>query len=142
VTLELHESYCLLAELFVIFHELGHVACGHLRPGDVINSTQAGIETSIYNRSQVQEFEADAYALEHLKDALAPDGGVDERVVAHAAGLFLCFAGAVEQFHVATIDTHPPAFERWNRIRDRIPREDGPCLAHWLQSDCSNAVPP
>jgi hypothetical protein len=125
-TLELHDSYCLLAELFVIFHELGHVACGHLRPDDVISSTQAGIEASIYNRSQVQEFEADAFALEHLKSAFAPDGGVDERMAAHAAGLFLCFAGVLEQFHVATVDTHPPAFERWSRIRNHIPRPEGP----------------
>src|SRR5207302_1330415 len=50
-------------EHWILLHELGHAALGHLKDDDVSQTQLSnGIEVNVFNRSEQQEFEADEFA--------------------------------------------------------------------------------
>jgi len=104
-------------ELFILLHEYGHVARGHLSAGRLRPAFNiAAGRLHEYTKSELQEFEADHYAVDKLMAF-----GLRGSDAALVAGLVLKFFALCE--HVSPVidgahaRTHPPSQDRWNRIR-------------------------
>jgi hypothetical protein len=111
----------LLAAKFVLYHELGHV---HLKHFDSGQASRVGADNSEISAflSIDMEFEADAFAQDHLTD---PNGSVTAAIVAKVAGTTYCLLlamkeamlpGKGEMAETMTRD-HPPSFERAAKLR-------------------------
>jgi len=126
---ELHHALCTIAELFVIFHELGHVVLRHHDAGDVraVTIDTAGglaIDVDVLNQAQRQELEADRFAFEALV-AMNADTGLEVRDIAFAAGCLFAFMHVGElRAAVHEFDSHPSAFQRWEHLRSIAGRQD------------------
>lgn len=125
------EMWLELIEGFVLLHEYGHILGGHLVAPSAGRATD-DIPASEYSRSHVNEFEADQYAVERFLQV----GGSQLRStdVAFNAGLLLRFYALVERMagRVGS-DSHPPAIDRWARIKTLTSLDASPeALAHRL----------
>ncbi|MDQ6883586.1 MAG: ImmA/IrrE family metallo-endopeptidase [Candidatus Dormibacteraeota bacterium] len=128
-------------ELFVIAHELGHIACGHVRLPQ-----RSGAQAEVQLTPET-ELEADAFAV----DLLVRGSGFaeDERPAAFLAGgilniLSIAFevSALADRFRLeqASAGTHPALTERWARLetllKQRIPtgkvEKRGEMFRGWL----------
>jgi hypothetical protein len=103
-----------LCELFILLHEFGHIVNGDLDAPDVFS---IGSDTTTANWEA--EFKADAYAATRLlngsRDQLEPND------VALFAGIVLKFFAICERIgHGRPSSTHPPAPQRWERIKGHL----------------------
>lgn len=112
-------------EGFLLMHEYGHITLNHLDPNNT-NSLQFGDETlHVYNRSQLEEFEADSYAVRRLSTATS------KPEAAFFAGLMFNFLRLCEKFGHGGSSTHPASEDRWTRIKkltDLDSYEDSPAF--------------
>jgi len=98
-----------IAELFVLLHEYGHILLGHLDSATVADKD--GLKVFLTNHTQ--EFEADAFGNQRLEARLGDAAAMT------VATLFR-FLDLIEHLlHGASRGTniHPPAKERWLRIK-------------------------
>jgi hypothetical protein len=111
---------CTIAEMFIVFHELGHIALGHLNRDDVSYAfgDEIGHKVAVFNRSHDAEFAADTFAFQQMvKHYVSPDG-LQQRDVAYGIGCLFILMRAVEILSRDTAsDTHPPAVDRWRNIK-------------------------
>jgi hypothetical protein len=146
----LHHYFCLLAELFILYHELGHICLGHLHGTDVsrLNEESSG-ETLVFNRSMRNELAADQFAYDQLVRWSARTDPAIARDVVYAAGCFLVLVHAVELVAGPSLtDTHPPAADRWKAIRARIEPLPQNTIVHsvdhlldWLTTNWAGLAP-
>lgn len=119
-----------LTEAFIVLHEFGHVVRGHLEPEERRTPTEIP-QAFEYSRTQLDEFEADAYAFERIRKS--GEGRLRSTDVAFVAGLTLRFLALCERISGARSDTHPPAICRWERIKALAGLDEQPeALAHRL----------
>lgn len=108
------------AELFVLLHEYGHVALGHLHEHKMHSVTlPSGLAISAYNNEQIEEFEADAFAFRALIAPIQADSGMIKMSKSDAAfsvGLVLKFFELCDLIDGRTSVDHPPSAERWKSI--------------------------
>jgi hypothetical protein len=112
-------------KIFILLHEYGHVLLGHLNPAstrDVL--LPGGVSAQVYNRSQLQEFEADHYALTKLlRIAQQSEARGHNLVAAVAPIIFMSFLDLVEAIQswmgLESGDTHPPAHHRLQYLIER-----------------------
>lgn len=125
----LHEVMCWVAELFIVLHELGHIALGHLDPADVTYAfeDENGNGAPVFNRSQLQEFAADRFAFDRIIEiAVKPDGPL-RKDIGYAIGCLMILMRTVEAVSSnPASDTHPSAAFRWERLRAEIGNVQGP----------------
>jgi hypothetical protein len=98
-------------ELFVLLHEYGHIALGHLDPGKVVS--KYGVQMLSTNHKQ--EFEADLFSFRKQAQVGQADGA------ALAAATLFRFFDLIEHMLYGTIHasgTHPPGRERWQHIKE------------------------
>lgn len=128
-----------LVEAFIVLHEFGHVIRGHRGSSrkrsaeDLADEaiTVEQLETFEYNRSQLDEFEADEYAFARI--LATGKGKLRPTDVAFVAGITLRFLVLCERISGARSDSHPPAVSRWERIKDLAELDEDPkALAHRL----------
>ena len=101
----------------MLLHEYGHVALGHLNPMQTHNISLEGkqeVELKEYSRSQLAEFEADKFAVEHA--IRGQDVGVTFPVehFGLAIGLIYRFFDLCEALGGSSgaATTHPPGITR------------------------------
>jgi hypothetical protein len=121
-----------MMELFIILHEYGHVAGGHLSKGNVRHITlSGGADVVVYNKSQQQEFEADMFAFNILSSRLREHRDSLAKVdAALYIGIVLKFFELCDSFRQPfelASQSHPPAADRWKKIAqaaevDKYPR--------------------
>lgn len=119
----LHEAMCIIAEYFIIYHELGHVMLHHLDVDDVALGFRPEIDVTapVFNRSQENELAADRFAYRHLVNVHAKDGGLADRDVAYGVGCMFALLRTVEVLTPAwASETHPSAAIRWRQIRTHL----------------------
>jgi hypothetical protein len=97
-------------EQFILLHEYGHVARGHLNASAL--TKKHGLD--VYTLEHAQEYEADAFAFEHFCARHGQDRA------AFTAALFFRFCDLVE--HVAydrptASATHPCGRDRWQALK-------------------------
>lgn len=129
-----------LVEAFIVLHEFGHVIRGHLgtpmkRPAgeDLVTEgvTAERLEAFEYNRSQLDEFEADEYAFGRI--LATGKGELRSTDVALVAGITLRFLVLCERLSGARSESHPPAASRWDRLKSLAKLDEEPkALAHRL----------
>lgn len=125
----LHDAFCIVAEFFIIFHEIGHAALGHLDPDDVSLAfgPELGHAVPVFNRSQTDELSADSFALTHLTKSLVEDGGLAKRDIAYGIGCLMVLMRTVEAVSPGwSSETHPSAVHRWSSIRKQIGDPNAP----------------
>lgn len=109
-------------EIFILLHEYAHVISGHLNSG--INSIHIGksIPVEIYTKAQFQEFEADRFAISKIVEYSKGESKATDNIV--GPSLLFCLFGLVEAIFKKKGRflpyTHPPAVERWKRIREYV----------------------
>lgn len=95
----LRNDFIVGMEIFILFHEIGHIVCGHVtegRPDFIISSS--GI-SSKSRRAHVQEFEADQHSFERVLDFLGREStiGYFEYVFALAESNYDSSSGRVRE---------------------------------------------
>lgn len=114
-------AFCLMMELFILVHEYAHYLLGHLSLEHV--EPALGLDSEVlreYSKSQVQEFEADRYAVEAMLRSCTSRPIIPSDV-ACSAGLLLKFFELCELVRPPLVSeggTHPPARKRWERIQE------------------------
>lgn len=124
----LHHGTCFLAELFIIFHELGHITLGHLNAADVTYAfgEEIGASLPVFNRSQRQEFDADSFAFRRLVE-MSVESELLERDIAYAIGCLLMLMRVVEKISPGwRSETHPSAVLRWQSLKTGLTDAGGP----------------
>lgn len=126
----------LMIETFILLHEYAHVLLGHLHDHALAPfAPEVGLGLTKYTKSQEQEFEADQYALEHFVKLLTDGPTVAGDAILLCCGLLIhCFA-LCERLTAETCSgtaTHPPALERWGRIKDYLQVSDNSTMANGL----------
>jgi len=110
-----------LATKFVLYHELGHVHLGHFDSGEANRATPADTaQISTFHEHNI-EFDADAFANEHLMDR---DGTVVAAVASKVAApiylLILAMKEALLPAAGAAVESrareHPPSADRAKRL--------------------------
>jgi hypothetical protein len=131
---DLVDSDVWLMSVFLLAHEIGHVAHGHLDHAPTREATvSSGGERealSVLSPEQSEEFEADAFAIELMFRA---DGGLRSvgsdrnafwssayRTLGWLFSLFDAIERLSVRLDVPVDDTHPHAAERWKRVAERI----------------------
>jgi hypothetical protein len=125
----LHEVMCWVAELFIVLHELGHIALGHLDPADVTYAfeEEIGSTAPVFNRSQLQEFAADRFAFDRLIEIAVKPDGPQRKDIGYAIGCLMILMRTVETVSSnSASDTHPSAAFRWERLRAEVGNLQGP----------------
>jgi len=104
-------------ELFIMLHEFGHVALGHLDGCSTMSvPTRLAGELTVYTNSQKQEFEADKFAFEHYCSS-----GMRRTDIAFSCGLLFHLFHLAELIRPPKARTHPPALARWEKIKELTP---------------------
>lgn len=104
-------------EIFIMLHEYAHIALGHLGmcSASPIPMGPAG-ELTCYTNSQLQEFEADEFAFKHYSSSAKRPTDI-----AFFCGLLFHFFHLAELIRPSGAPTHPPALQRWERIKNAAP---------------------
>ena len=121
--------YATMTRNFVLLHEYGHIALGHLHTSQSVQMHIGPATIHATAANPTQEYEADAFAVEALisiRDRLTKTESLDHTVavLAEPIGILMRFwdlleAGLSKQgSKLAT--THPPAISRWRRIRKAL----------------------
>jgi hypothetical protein len=113
------------AEDFVLAHEYGHLANGHV--GNAVADLtfrDDGRSIQVPSRQVNEEYEADRWAAHALlSSALNTPGDEEWLVICSGPLLFLSVAALVEGYHAKlglNQDTHPPAITRYTEIRTAL----------------------
>jgi hypothetical protein len=107
-----------LAQDFLLLHEYGHIASGHLSS---VTDTPKGSEL-VHSQSHAEEFEADNFAFKHLVAKL----GIEAAGV--PAVLVFRFLDLIEHIKYNAphpSDLHPASRDRWLRLREKFAIADG-----------------
>jgi hypothetical protein len=119
-------TFCQMMEMFILLHEYGHVIRGHLSTSKLrpaFGGQLPGLRA--YSKSELQEFEADEYAIDQIHRA-----GLGWSDVALVAGLVMKFFELCESLgppgEPGSEPTHPPAQHRWDRIKARTRLSESP----------------
>jgi hypothetical protein len=125
------ELLCTVGELFLVFHELAHLCLGHLNDADVTVAFNAASneQLPIFNRSQVQELNADTFALEQLFATYLPSSLL-ERDITYGVGCLFALIAVVDALSKqrSDVDTHPAAADRWRNVRSKLTEPPGPSV--------------
>ncbi|GGS35961.1 phage exclusion protein Lit family protein [Actinokineospora fastidiosa] len=112
-----YQGSCLIAEMFIVLHEIGHIALGHLNRNNVAYAFGER-NVPVYRRSIEAEFEADRFAYRQLVKKLVSGGRMRHRDVAYGIGCLFMLQRTVEYLSGnEEAGTHPPAAERWQAIK-------------------------
>jgi hypothetical protein len=111
------EMFGMGIETFIMLHEYGHIALGHLGTCRTIPvNLRRGRQLTIYTNSQLQEFEADDFAFKHYSSSkMRPTD------VAFSCGLLFHFFHLAELIRPPQTLTHPPGLARWQKIKNLAP---------------------
>jgi hypothetical protein len=125
-----------MIETFILLHEYAHVVLGHLHDhASKPFAPEVGLGLTKYTKSQEQELEADQYALEHFVKLFTDGFTVAGDVILLSCGLLLHFLALCErrtaESHSGTT-RHPPALERWGRIKNVLQVPDKSTMANGL----------
>jgi hypothetical protein len=126
---DLHHALCLLAEYFIVFHELGHVMLGHLDPDRsrrvVVEDVASHLgDVELIEPAHLDEIEADVFAYRQILE-MAAGTALPPRDAAYAIGCVLVLMHVAEQTSGRPVyERHPPAVERWGRIRALLPADE------------------
>ena len=113
----IYQGTCLIAEMFIVLHEIGHIALGHLNRDNVAYAFGER-KVPVYQRSIEAEFEADRFAYRQLVEKFVPGGGMRHRDVAYGIGCLFMLQRTVEFLSGnEQAGTHPAAVERWRAIK-------------------------
>jgi hypothetical protein len=110
-------KFSVLVQLFVLLHEYGHVACGHLDP----TRLAARRSVKVYAQNHAQEHEADAFAFTHTRSRFGEDAA------AVAAATLFGFFNLIEHIvHGAPTPsvTHPSGMDRWTYLKQKFALQD------------------
>lgn len=100
-------------EEFIILHEIGHVALGHIDAAAVAHLTLGSMNVDAMEYSQQLEYEADTFAAEGTLKCVK-----NRAALSLTAGTLFRFFDIIERFGPKmTVVTHPPGRERWNKIK-------------------------
>lgn len=114
-------TFSFLMQVFILLHEYGHVVRGHLS-ANRLRPAFAGRCPRLreYTKSEVEEFEADEYAVRQLLRAGIAKG-LRSTDVAWVVGLLFKFFDLCELVTTPAAKfrerTHPPAVDRWERVK-------------------------
>jgi len=102
--------------MFILLHEYGHIVKGHLDPSNTsLWSFPENMSIRVFDRNQSQEFEADILASLWM---LSLDPSIEHRrSFLLTTGVLFRFMDLCERFRSQSSDTHPPAIDRWCRIK-------------------------
>lgn len=106
---------------FVLLHEYGHIALGHLNPMRTKNLTVQGerrVEVEEYSKNHLMEFEADRFAIDHAIQGQQTGATFPVEHFGLAIGLIYRFFDLCEALTGSRhSSTHPPGVSRWLRLR-------------------------
>jgi hypothetical protein len=112
------------AEDFVLAHEYGHLANGHVGNEAVELPLSDGRSIQVPSRQFNEEYEADRWGVHALLSSALNTGSNEEHlIICSGPLLFLSVAGLVEGYHAKlglNQDTHPPAITRYTEIRTAL----------------------
>jgi hypothetical protein len=112
------------AEDFILAHEYGHLASGHVGNAVAELALIGGRSIQVPDREWDEEYEADRWAAQALLSSpLDPASDEEQMVICSGALLFLSVAALVEAYHSKLglrFDTHPPAISRYTEIRKAL----------------------
>jgi len=112
------------AEDFVLAHEYGHLASGHVGNAVADLPFTSGRSIQVPARQWDEEYEADRWAAHALISSATDPTSNEERVIICSGPLlFLSVAALVEGYHAKLglqSDTHPPALSRYTEIREAL----------------------
>ncbi len=110
--------FVLIADVFVMLHEYGHVVCGHLEGAATRRMLMGDSEEEVVLLSHTQEFEADEFALRHLRN-FSP--AIPFAQIFYPVGVFFRFLDLCEEIGGRQPSvTHPPALQRWQRLKSLV----------------------
>jgi len=116
------QAFLTSCEQFVLAHEYGHIAKGHLGPHTVAMALPRLGAIDVLAKSKDQEFEADLWAANALVRIYRADESESGAAVVACVGplMFLLLANVIEQLgrsNGSFTDTHPPAWDRYVALR-------------------------
>jgi hypothetical protein len=111
-----------MMELYILLHEYGHVIRGHLKESTLRTAFSGRLpDVMEYTKTEREEFEADEYAVTRLIQ-YGKNGGLRASDVAFSTGLVMKFFELCDNVEsiLGSLEprTHPPASERWARIKN------------------------
>lgn len=114
-------AYTMGEIFFVIAHEFSHSILDHLDSKNVIEAKDNYV---YYNKSQLQEFEADINAIHILNSFMS-----EENAVGHAINFFMAidlYEQVKEQISpsMGHIKTHPDSMDRIKRLLEEFPTQE------------------
>jgi hypothetical protein len=130
-TQDLQQLYSLAGRTmfsFVLAHEVGHIACGHLNGPDALTvrptASVQPVTASCFSRHE-QEYEADAWAADTVhKLAVATNQVMPVILSQTVPAIYLAFDGIVSRAHRPVnpagrliSETHPDPWDRLNRLK-------------------------
>jgi hypothetical protein len=122
------------AEDFVLAHEYGHLASGHVGHAVADLPFASGRLIQVPARQWDEEYEADRWAVHALLTSATDQTSNEERlIICSGPLLFLCVAALVEGYHAKLglqSDTHPPARSRFTEIREALAKAGFNRCAH------------
>lgn len=111
----------LFVAVFVLLHEYGHVQLGHLDANAVRQIAIGSTEVDVYLNSHNQEYDADNFALVRFRKLLH-----DHEAAMSIVGILFRFFDLCERMAGVTVSgTHPPALQRWQRIKNICEEDQG-----------------
>lgn len=127
----LYEMYCTFADAFIVFHEIGHIALGHLNPSDVSHTFESeGQKLPVFNRSQLNELAADKFALAQLVRTYTKYE-VSQKDLIYGVGCLMVLMRAIEVVSPRwASETHPPALQRWQSLKEELGLPSEPSMVN------------
>jgi hypothetical protein len=118
-------EYTIAGRIFLLLHEYAHVALDHLhsRSTQPFRFTRAG-DVDVYRMNHGQEYDADKFALEHIRpaDKLRPQ--FPFLFFAWVIGILLRYfdlcEAVADRAGIRLAQSHPPAISRWEIIKKLI----------------------
>lgn len=139
----------ILAERFVVAHEIGHFLCGHLDDDSLfsLDSTTQTFLIFAENEHHQKEFEADARAFELMAAQLWSAARDEEALEAVGAGMLITAVTvfqALQFLGSATASrTHPAPRERLLRLAEAFyDKRSFESVRAWLDAGIANHAPP
>jgi hypothetical protein len=124
--------------LFILLHEYGHIWHGHLDTTKTRRKMIADEPTEVYTTSQMQEFEADLFAVSHMWNDNSKVMTDNYMVLFSATVLFNLFDLCEGNTDQRSLGTHPRSLDRLAKIYETCQKK---CESHtWLlfESDLNN----